>query len=117
MATTWGAGDDAPAMKAAQVPVGHHPEEESSAYPKPPETRKKIVVVGLGMVGVAFIEKMLKLDSKRREYDIVVIGEEAHLAYNRVGLTSFFQHRKVENLYLNDEEWVCRNDGFMDYMW
>lgn len=49
----------------------------------------------------------MKLDAKRREYDIVVIGEEAHLAYNRVGLTSFFQHRKVEDLYLNPEEWVC----------
>jgi len=48
----------------------------------------------------------MKLDVKRREYDIVVIGEEAHLAYNRVGLTSFFQHRKVENLYLNPKEWV-----------
>lgn len=34
-----------------------------------------------------------------------MIGEEPHLAYNRVGLTSFFQHRKVENLYLNPESW------------
>lgn len=51
-------------------------------------------------------EKLMKLDAKRREYDIIVIGEEAHLAYNRVGLTSFFQHRKVENLYLNPKEWV-----------
>lgn len=50
---------------------------------------------------------MLKLDAKRREYDIVVIGEEPHLAYNRVGLTSYFQHRKVENLYLNRHEWAC----------
>jgi len=48
----------------------------------------------------------MKLDAKRREYDIIVIGQEAHLAYNRVGLTSFFQHRKVENLYLNPKEWV-----------
>ena len=47
------------------------------------------------------------MDSKRREYDVVVIGEESHLAYNRVGLTSFFQHRKAENLYLNPKEWVC----------
>jgi NAD(P)H-nitrite reductase large subunit len=51
-------------------------------------------------------EKLMKLDAKRREYDIIVIGEESHLAYNRVGLTSFFQHRKVENLYLNPREWV-----------
>ena len=51
-------------------------------------------------------EKLLKFDAKRREYDIVVIGEEAHLAYNRVGLTSFFQHRNPENLYLNPKDWV-----------
>ena len=50
----------------------------------------------------------MKLDVKRREYDVIVIGEEQHLAYNRVGLTSFFQHRKVENLYLNPQEWVRR---------
>ncbi len=56
-------------------------------------------------------EKVLKLDVKRREYDIVVIGEEPHLAYNRVGLTSFFQHREVENLYLNPKEWVCMHEG------
>lgn len=68
--------------------------------------RKKIVVVGLGMVGISFIEKMMKLDARRREYDIVVLGEEPHLAYNRVGLTSFFDHRKVDNLYLNPLEWV-----------
>ncbi|KAH8817092.1 nitrite reductase-like protein [Xylogone sp. PMI_703] len=67
--------------------------------------RKKVVVVGLGMVGISFIEKLIKFDAKRREYDIVVIGEESHLAYNRVGLTSFFQHRKVEDLYLNPKEW------------
>jgi hypothetical protein len=52
-------------------------------------------------------EKLMKLDAKRREWDIIVIGEESHLAYNRVGLTSFFAHRKVENLYLNPKEWVC----------
>lgn len=68
--------------------------------------RKRIVVVGLGMVGIAFIEKLMKLDVKRLEYETIVIGEEPHLAYNRVGLTSFFQHRQVENLYLNPKEWV-----------
>ncbi|KAI5922902.1 nitrite reductase [Camillea tinctor] len=67
--------------------------------------RTKVVVVGLGMVGIAFIEKLLKLDARAREYDVVVIGDEPHLAYNRVGLTSFFGHRKVESLYLNPKEW------------
>ncbi|RDL42051.1 putative nitrite reductase [Venustampulla echinocandica] len=78
---------------------------EASEYESHGGPKKKIVVVGLGMVGISFIEKLMKLDAKRREYDIVVIGEEAHIAYNRVGLTSFFQHRKVENLYLNPKEW------------
>ncbi|CAN8098068.1 unnamed protein product [Discula destructiva] len=68
-------------------------------------SRKKIVVVGLGMVGISFIEKLLKLDTRTRLYDITVIGEEPHLAYNRVGLTSFFEHRKVEQLYLNPLHW------------
>jgi nitrite reductase (NAD(P)H) len=57
----------------------------------------------------------MKLDAKRREYDIIVIGEEAHVAYNRVGLTSFFQHRKVENLYLNPQEWVCTLPPLLDW--
>ena len=54
------------------------------------EKRKKVVVVGLGMVGIAFIEKLIQKDKKRTEYEIVVLGEEKHVAYNRVGLTSFF---------------------------
>lgn len=78
--------------------------------------RKRIVVVGLGMVGIAFIEKLMKLDVKRREYDIIVIGEEPHLAYNRVGLTSFFQHREVENLYLNPASWYASMpEGSLNY--
>jgi nitrite reductase (NAD(P)H) len=54
-------------------------------------------------------EKLLKLDARTREYNIVVIGEEPHVAYNRVGLTSFFTHRLVENLYLNPLEWVSQS--------
>uniref|UniRef100_A0A090CR14 Nitrite reductase [NAD(P)H] n=2 Tax=Podospora anserina (strain S / ATCC MYA-4624 / DSM 980 / FGSC 10383) TaxID=515849 RepID=A0A090CR14_PODAN len=78
--------------------------------------RKKIVVVGLGMVGISFIEKLLKLDARSREYNVVVVGEEPHLAYNRVGLTSFFEHRKIENLYLNPLEWYTAvPDGALSY--
>jgi nitrite reductase (NAD(P)H) len=57
-------------------------------------TQKRIVVVGLGMVGIAFIEKLLKYDAKTKEYAITVVGEEPYLAYNRVGLTTFFEHPK-----------------------
>lgn len=56
-------------------------------------------------------EKLLKLDVRSREYDITVIGEEPHLAYNRVGLTSFFEHRNVEQLFLNPLSWYEKNAG------
>ncbi|KAK4242734.1 hypothetical protein C8A03DRAFT_39903 [Achaetomium macrosporum] len=78
--------------------------------------RKRIVVVGLGMVGISFIEKLLKLDARAREYNITVVGEEKHVAYNRVGLTTFFEHRKVENLYLNPLDWYDSIlDGALSY--
>lgn len=58
----------------------------------------------------------MKYDVKRREYDVIVIGEEPHLAYNRVGLTSFFQHREVENLYLNPASWYASMpEGALSY--
>ena len=49
----------------------------------------------------------MKRDASKK-YCVIVIGEEPHLAYNRVGLTTFFEHRKAENLYLNPKEWVRR---------
>ncbi|KAJ3475533.1 hypothetical protein NLI96_g11777 [Meripilus lineatus] len=69
--------------------------------------RKTILVAGLGMVGIAFIEKILNLDEEGR-YRIVTCGEEVHLAYNRVALTDYFQHRNVEKLYLNPPEWYTQ---------
>ena len=65
---------------------------------------------------MVFSEKVIKQDTERRQFDILVIGEEPHVAYNRVGLSSFFEHRKIENLYLNPKEWVSKRkekDNFM----
>ena len=43
-------------MMAGQTPVnGHHPEEDGEQYPLPQSKRKNVVVVGLGMVGIAFM--------------------------------------------------------------
>ncbi|KAJ4354212.1 uncharacterized protein N0V89_005946 [Didymosphaeria variabile] len=122
---TWGEKE----AKDAKLPVGQLNDPEVNTLPERVEEaqrengteaneakRKRIVVVGLGMVGIAFIEKLLKYDVKRREYDVVVIGEEPHLAYNRVGLTSFFQHREVENLYLNPKDWYSSMpEGSLSY--
>ncbi|KXS99170.1 hypothetical protein AC578_3054 [Pseudocercospora eumusae] len=102
-------------MEANLLPDNVDMMEVTGELPRP-AARKRIVVVGLGMVGVAFIEKLLKLDAKRQEYAITVIGEESHLAYNRVGLTSYFQHREVENLYLNPASWYASMpEGSLSY--
>lgn len=50
---------------------------------------------GTGMVGIAFIEKLLDLDKEAGRYFIQTVGEETHLAYNRVGLTEYFQASHV----------------------
>ena len=48
--------DSSPGMQAGKVPVnGHDPEENGAQYPKPRAQREKVVVVGLGMVGIAFM--------------------------------------------------------------
>ncbi|GAA5872094.1 hypothetical protein JCM8547_003101 [Rhodosporidiobolus lusitaniae] len=59
------------------------------------------------MVGMAFIEKMLDLDKDAGRYFIRTCGEEDYIAYNRVGLTEFFEHRNVEDLYLNKPSWYA----------
>jgi nitrite reductase (NAD(P)H) len=72
-----------------------------------PRHKKRAAVIGLGMVGISFIEKLLKydLDSGRDEWEVTVFGEEPYIAYNRVGLTQYFSDRSTESLYLNPLEW------------
>ncbi|KAI8891947.1 Oxidoreductase, molybdopterin-binding domain-containing protein [Globomyces pollinis-pini] len=52
-----------------------HPFDDST-------TRIKVVVVGLGMVGLNFVERLLKADEKVGRYEICIFGEEPHVAYN-----------------------------------
>ena len=68
-----------------------------------------IVVVGNGMVGLRFCEKLVAADINRR-FRIVTFCEESRAAYDRVGLTNFFAHRDAEKLILARKEWyesVC----------
>lgn len=82
-----------------------------------PMAKKRAVVVGLGMVGIAFIEKLLKYDqqSGRDEWEIVAFGEEEHVAYNRVGLTQYFAHRSIPSLYLNPLDWYASHSERLTY--
>ncbi|HEV2270124.1 MAG TPA: nitrite reductase large subunit NirB [Steroidobacteraceae bacterium] len=58
--------------------------------------RMRIVVVGNGMVGQRFLEKL----PAPKSFDITVIGEEPRPAYDRVQLSSFFAGRTAEDLTL-----------------
>jgi nitrite reductase (NADH) large subunit len=66
--------------------------------------RKTIVVVGNGMVGLRFCEKLVEFDTSD-VYRIVTFCEEPRAAYDRVGLTTFFAHRDAEKLMLARQEW------------
>ena len=66
--------------------------------------RKTIVVVGNGMVGLRFCEKLVEFDTTD-VYRIVTFCEEPRAAYDRVGLTTFFAHRDAEKLMLARQEW------------
>ena len=52
--------------------------------------RRTLVVAGHGMVGHRFVQAAIERGLTER-YDIVVCGEEPRAAYDRVGLTSFFE--------------------------
>jgi nitrite reductase (NADH) large subunit len=68
------------------------------------DDRKTIVVIGNGMVGLRFCEKLVEFD-KTNQYCIVTFCEEPRAAYDRVGLTTFFAHRDAEKLMLARMEW------------
>ncbi|TPX34003.1 assimilatory sulfite reductase (NADPH) [Synchytrium microbalum] len=69
--------------------------------------RMHVVVCGLGMVGLRFIEKCLELDPDRKLIEFTVFCEEKLHAYNRVGLTNFFAHREVEKMMIQPTEWYA----------
>jgi len=67
---------------------------------------KTIVVIGNGMVGLRFCEKLVEYDTAH-QYRIVTFCEEPRAAYDRVGLTSFFAHRDAEKLMLAKLDWYA----------
>jgi len=69
---------------------------------------KKLVVVGNGMAGVGCVEQVLKHSSK---FEITIFGEETHVNYNRILLSSVLAGEKAaEDIVLNSLEWYRQND-------
>ncbi|WP_067436985.1 nitrite reductase large subunit NirB [Nocardioides jensenii] len=62
-------------------------------------TRKRLVVIGNGMVGHRFVQAAIERGLTER-FDVVVVGEEPRPAYDRVALTSFFEVGAEQLSYL-----------------
>ncbi|OEE67750.1 nitrite reductase large subunit [Enterovibrio norvegicus FF-33] len=65
--------------------------------------KKRIVVVGNGMVGHRFIEELCDRNNNN-EFEIITFSEEPRLAYDRVQLSSFFSGKTANDLMLTSEE-------------
>src|SRR5690242_19050412 len=67
----------------------------------------KLVVVGNGMAGVGCVEQILKHAAK---FEITIFGEETHVNYNRILLSSVLAGEKaVDDIALNSLEWYKQN--------
>lgn len=71
-------------------------------------TRKTIVVIGNGMVGQRFVEKLVEFDTAR-SFEIITFCEEPRPAYDRVQLTKYFEHRSADKLALAEPDWHAKN--------
>ena len=68
---------------------------------------QKLVVVGNGMAGVACVEQILK---RGRDFEITIFGDEPHVNYNRILLSSVLAGEKsAEDIVLNDVDWYRDN--------
>ncbi len=68
---------------------------------------KQLVVVGNGMAGVACVEQILK---HQHDYEITIFGDETHVNYNRILLSSVLAGEKSsDEIVLNDFAWYQSN--------
>lgn len=64
----------------------------------------RLVIVGNGMVGQKLLRE-LAASGAIDDMAVTVLGEEARPAYDRVGLTSWFERRSADDLALVDRDW------------
>lgn len=67
---------------------------------------QRIIVVGNGMVGYKFCEK---LRSRNSSYSLIVYGEEPRPAYDRVHLSNYFSGKTAEDLLMAPLSWYGEN--------
>jgi nitrite reductase (NADH) large subunit len=69
---------------------------------------KRLVVVGNGMAGMACVEQILK---HAPQFHITVFGDETHVNYNRIMLSSVLAGEKAaDDIVINSREWYQKHD-------
>ncbi|MDF7805989.1 FAD-dependent oxidoreductase [Pontiellaceae bacterium B12219] len=68
------------------------------------EQKKQVLVIGNGMAGFRFCEKLLEYDA-HHQYRITVLGEEPIPAYDRVSLSTLFSGKSDTDLILAEDRW------------
>ncbi len=66
--------------------------------------KKRIVVVGNGMVGHKFIDNLVN-HANADQYQVITFSEEPRLAYDRVQLSKYFSGSTAEDLMLTSEDY------------
>ena len=69
-------------------------------------SKPTIIVVGNGMVGYKFCERLV---SKSSGFQIIVFGEESRRAYDRVHLSEYFNGKSADDLSMSSETWYADN--------
>ena len=67
-----------------------------------PQGNPIVVVIGNGMVGYKFCEKLL---AKSTAFNLVVFGEEPRVAYDRVHLSEYFGGKTADDLLMAPTQW------------
>src|SRR5687767_11398149 len=69
---------------------------------------KRLVVVGNGMAGMACLEQILKYGPR---FQITVFGDETHVNYNRIMLSSVLAGEKAaDDIVLNSLDWYLKHE-------
>ena len=69
---------------------------------------RRIVVIGNGMVGFKFCEKLMANPSTS-DFRVTVFGEEPWPAYDRVHLSAYFSGSTAADLMMAPKEWYVNN--------
>ena len=70
--------------------------------------KRKLVVIGNGMAGVACVEQILH---HKHDFEITIFGEETHVNYNRILLSSVLAGEKnLDEIVLNPIQWYSENN-------